>query len=192
MPSEQADILVVHGVRRKYQRLAGFIGCTIFGSSSENGLSLTSFCCRAGGSKDDSRGGLVGFKSAREDMLCRGVMIRLGSEGEVSLNGCKIRAHVLFFKENITGESLAPDTGGTGTGRRSSAGNREGGTTDFEPRGGGGGGARVSDVFKSDADVYILRVDGSGGGTSTMEPEAARRRRLAGPVTVNKAPSSPS
>ena len=62
------------------------IGCTISCSSSENGLSLTSFCCRAGGSRDEGRGGILGFKSAGEDMLCRGVVSRLGGEGGVSLN----------------------------------------------------------------------------------------------------------
>lgn len=87
---------------------------------------------------------------------------------------------------------MAADTGGTGTGRKSNTGNGEGdgGTTDFEPRGGGGGGGgRLSVVFRSDEDVDALRFDASGGGTSTIEPEAARRRGFAGSVTVNESPA---
>lgn len=62
------------------------MGCTISCSSSENGLSLISLCCRAGGNSDEGLGGMVGFKSAGEDILCRGVVSRLGGEGGVSLN----------------------------------------------------------------------------------------------------------
>lgn len=89
------------------------------------------------------------------------------------------------------GESFVVDTGGIGTGRRSSAGNGDGGTTNFEPRGGGGGGGgRLSVVLRSEDDVDVLRFNASAGVPSTCELEVARRRVLEGSVTVNDSPAA--